>query len=294
MSSQLTVKPRPSRRKMPDTAFVNDMFMPLSEAQVSVEDRGFQFGDGVYELLRVYCGALFRPDEHLSRLERSATALGIPLPHSRDHWKTLLSDAVARSGYPEAKVYIQVTRGVAPRDHAPTQDGPPTVVVTVRAFAAPSPTLYQKGAEAITVPDLRWGRCDIKSICLLPNVLAKQRARAEHAFEALFVRDGYVVEGATSNVMNVKGGTIFTAPEGPLILSGVTRQLTLNLARAAGIAIKEQALTEPDFLESDEVFLTGTTIEVLPIRRINSRMIGKGSPGPLTAVLMEHFKALHV
>ena len=278
---------------MPEIAFVDDRFMPLSEARVSVEDRGFQFGDGVYELLRAYGGRLFRPLEHLARLERSAGALGIPLPYPRDRWMAVLSEAVARSRYAEAKVYIQVTRGVAPRDHAPPKGVAPTVVVTVRAFVGPAPELYTRGADVITVPDIRWARCDIKSIGLLANVLAKQQARESGVFEALFVRDGFALEGSTSNVVVIKAGVLLTPPEGPLLLSGVTRQVTLELAQEAGIPVKEQAVTEADLYACDELFLTSTTVELLPVAQVNGRPIGPGVPGPVTSLLSARFDSLH-
>lgn len=278
---------------MPDIALVNDVFMPLSEARVSVEDRGFQFGDGVYELLRVYAGVPFRPAQHVARLARSAAALGIPLPYDSGRWEGLISEAVARSGYPSAKVYIQVTRGAGPRDHAVRGALAPTVVMTVRALDAPNSALYANGASVITVPDNRWARCDIKSVCLLANVLAKQQALDAGAFEALFVRDGCVWEGATSNVMIVQGGTLLTPPEGPWLLSGVTRQETLSLARTAGFPVKEQRVMEADLFAAEEVFLTGTTIEVLPVVRVNNRPIGTGVPGPLTRLLMARFSNTH-
>ena len=274
---------------MPDTAFANGVFLPLAEATVSVEDRGFQFGDGVYELLRVYGGAPLRPLDHLTRLERSARALGIALPFDTARWMSVITEAVHRSNYPEAKVYIQVTRGVAPRDHTYSATLVPTVVITVRALTPPAESLYTDGTDIVTVPDLRWSRCDIKS----PNVLAKQQARNAGAFEAVFVRDGFVLEGATSNVMAVHRGSLVTPPEGPLLLSGVTRHLTLQLAREAGISIAERPLTEADLYTAAEVLLTGTTIEILPVGRINGRCIGEGFPGPITKELMARFRKLH-
>lgn len=278
---------------MPDIAFVNDVFMPLSEARVSVEDRGFQFGDGVYELLRVYAGTPFQPSQHVARLARSAAALGISLPYDSTRWVTLIIEAVARSGYLSAKVYIQLTRGAGAREHAFGGPLTPTVVMTVRALDASDGVLYASGASVITVPDIRWARCDIKSVCLLANVLAKQQARDAGASEALFVRDGCVWEGATSNVMIVQSGTPMTPPEGPWLLSGVTRQEVLSLARAAGIPVKEARITEAELFDADEVFLTGTTIEVLPVVRINDRPVGTGAPGPMTRLLMAGFGDAH-
>ncbi len=275
---------------MPEIAFVNDVFLPLSEARVSVEDRGFQFGDGIYELLRVYAGVPFHLTEHLGRLEQSARAIGIPLPYTRDRWAAVIAEAVSRSGFADAKVYIQVTRGVAPRDHVPAGPMAPTVVVTVRAMAPPAAGLYATGADVVTVPDLRWARCNIKAIGLLANVLAKQQAKERGALEALFVRDGHVLEGATSNVMTVQKRCLVTPPEGPLLLPGVTRRVVLGLAQAAGVAVKEQPMTEDELHASDEVFLTGTTIEVLPVARVNGRPIGAGAPGPVTKLLMARFR----
>jgi D-alanine transaminase len=278
---------------MPDVAFVNGVFLPLAEATVSVEDRGFQFGDGIYELLRVYGRVPLRPLDHLARLERSARALGIALPFDTARWMSVITEAVHRSDYSEAKVYIQVTRGVAPRDHTYSATLAPTIVITVRALALPMESLYTDGADVVTVPDLRWGRCDIKSVSLVANVLAKQQARNAGAFEAVFVRDGFVLEGATSNVMAVHHGSLVTPPEGPLLLSGVTRHLALQLAHEAGVSLAERPLKETDLYTAEEALLTGTTIEILPVVRINGRCIGEGFPGPITKELMTRFRKLH-
>ena len=275
---------------MPDIAFINDVFLPLSEARVSVEDRGFQFGDGVYELIRVYAGRPFRLTEHLDRLEQSARAVAIPVPYTRERWTALVAEAILRSRYPEAKVYIQITRGVAPRDHVLTSHVPPTVVISVRVLVPPDPALYARGVDVVTVPDIRWARCNVKSVSLLANVLAKQQARDRGAFEALFVRDGYVVEGSTSNVAVVRDRVLVTPPEGPLLLSGVTRKVVLTVAQQAGVAVKEEPVTEADLYAADEVLLTGTTIEVLPVARVNGRPIGAGVPGPVTCLVMDRFK----
>jgi D-alanine transaminase len=278
---------------MPDIAFVNDRFTDLSEARVSVEDRGFQFGDGVYELLRTYGGVPFRIKEHLARLDRSTGALGIANPFGADRWTALIGEAAERSGYADAKIYLQVTRGVAAREHALRAALTPTVVITVRAMAPPAETLYLEGVDIVTMADVRWGRCDIKSICLLPNVLAKQQALKAGAFEAVFVRDGFVLEGATSNLMTVQNGLLATPPEGPALLSGITREAALQLAREAGIRVKEEPVTEAALYDCDEVFLTGTTMEILPVRRVNGRQIASGAAGPLSRNLSERFRKLH-
>jgi len=275
---------------VPDIAFLNDVFLPLSEARVSVEDHGFQFGDGVYELIRVYAGRPFHLTEHLDRLEQSARAVAISVPYTRERWTALVAEAVSRSRYPEAKVYIQLTRGVGPRDHVLASPVPPTVVLTVRALVPPDPVFYAKGVDVVTIPDLRWAWCNVKSVSLLANVLAKQQAREKGAFEALFVRDGLVLEGATSNVAVVRDRVLITPPEGPLLLSGVTRKVVLTVAQQAGVAVKEEPVTESDLCAADEVLLTGTTIEVLPVARVDGRPIGAGVPGPVTRLVMDRFK----
>jgi D-alanine transaminase len=278
---------------MPDIAFVNGAFLPLADATVSIDDRGFQFGDGVYEVLRVYRGVPFRPVEHLARLERSARALDIVLPFDSVRWTDLIMDAVQRSGYHDAKIYIQVTRGVAPRDHSYSANLAPTVVLTVRPLTPLADGLYRHGVDVITVPDLRWGRCDIKCISLLANVIAKQQAVTAGVVEALFVRDGFVLEGSTSNVMIIQAGRLITPPEGPLLLSGVTRLVALQAARESGVSIEERPIKETELYGAEEVFLTGTIIEILPVVRVNARRIGTGSPGPITSELIPRFRKLY-
>src|SRR5438874_5637602 len=206
---------------MPDTAFANGVFLPLAEATVSVEDRGFQFGDGVYELLRVYGGVPLRPLDHLARLERSARALGIALPFDTARWTSVITEAVDRSNYPEAKVYIQVTRGVAPRDHTYSATLVPAVVITVRAMTPPAESLYTDGTDIVTVPDLRWSRCDVKSLNILANALAKQQARNPAAFQAVFAWDGFVLVRAASNVMTAHRRRLVATPGGRLLLPGM-------------------------------------------------------------------------
>jgi D-alanine transaminase len=277
---------------MPDIAFVNGTFLPFVDATVSIDDRGFQFGDGVYEVIRLYRGVPFRHVEHLTRLERSARALDIALPFDSTRWTELITDAVQRSGYQEAKIYIQVTRGVAPRDHSYSASLTPTVVITVRSLVPPADGLYRDGVDVITVTDLRWGRCDIKCTSLLANVLAKQQAFHKGVFEALFVREGYVLEGSTSNVMIIQKGRLVTPPAGPLLLSGVTRLVALQLAGECGISIEQRPVQETELYSAEEVFLTGTIIEILPVARVNARQIGTGSPGPITSELIARFRKL--
>lgn len=267
---------------MPEIAFVNGRFMPLAEATVSIEDRGFQFGDGVYEVIRTYGGRPFELEAHLARLDRSARALDLQQPYSHQQWRRHILDGIRRAAYPEAKVYLQVTRGAAPRDHAYAADLSPTVVMTIRELHPLAAAVQAAGVEAMTVEDIRWGRCDVKSVNLLANVLARQQVKQAGLFEAVLVKGGQVSEGAVSNVMAVRNGVVITAPEGPRILSGVTRAVVLQIARLEGIPVEERYLPVSELYAADEVFLTGTTVEVLGVVRIDGKTIGNGKPGPVT------------
>lgn len=274
---------------MPDIAFVNGRFIPLAEAMVSIEDRGFQFGDGVYEVIRTYDGCPFELDEHLARLDRSARALDLRQPYSRELWRQHILEGIRRAAYPESKVYLQITRGVAPRDHAYAADLSPTVVMTVRELHPLSLSVQAAGVEAMTIEDIRWGRCDIKSVNLLANVLARQQAKQAKVFETILVKDGQVTEGAVSNVMVVRDGAVITAPEGPRILSGVTRAVVLRIARQEGCHVDERYFSRQDLYDAHEVFLTGTTVEVLGVVRVDGKTIAGGKPGPITQRLAIRF-----
>ncbi len=274
---------------MPNVAFINGAFMPLAEANVSIEDRGFQFGDGVYEVIRTYKGRPFSIEAHLARLDRSAAALDLTQPYSRAEWTGHVLEGVKRAAYPEAKIYLQITRGVAPRDHAYSDEATPTVVMTVREFHPLDRSVHATGVEAMTTEDIRWGRCDIKSVNLLANVLARQQVKQARVFEAILVNSGLVTEGAVSNVMVVQGGTVVTAPEGPRILSGVTRAIVLDLALSESVPTQERFVSQSDLYAADEVFLTGTTVEVLAVIRVDGKVIGDGRPGPITQRLAASF-----
>jgi D-alanine transaminase len=277
---------------VPDVAFVNGTFMPLADAKVSIEDRGFQFGDGVYEVIRTYKGHPFALDAHLARLERSAAALDLPRPHPPAEWTGYVLEGIKRAAYPEAKIYIQLTRGVAPRDHAYPVEVIPTVVMTVRELHPLDNSVRTAGVGTMTIEDIRWGRCDIKSVNLLANVLARQQAKQAQAFEAILLKEGLVTEGAVSNVMVVRGGVVMTAPEGPRILSGVTRAIVLELARKEGLPIQERFVSQAELYGADEVFLTGTTVEVLAVVQVDGKVIKGGLPGPITQRLAAGFMRL--
>lgn len=277
---------------MPDIAFINGRFLPWQDATVSIDDRGFQFGDAVYEVIRTYRGAPFEVGAHLDRLDRSATELSIPQPYTRRQWMQWIQHGLSLAGYQDAKIYVQLTRGVAPRDHTFPSESRPTAVMTIRALHPLSPETRRNGVTACTCEDLRWGRCDIKSVNLLANVLAREEARKAGVFEAILVRDGFVMEGAVSNVMAVQGGVIITAPESPRILSGVTRTVVLQLAREEEVVVDERFLSIDSLYQADEVFLTGTTLEVLGVVQIDGKPIGSGRPGPITQALAARWALL--
>ena len=272
--------------------YLNGEFMPHTEARVSVDDRGFLFADGVYEVVRVYDGRPFLLPEHLCRMAGGVQALEIPFDafaELRDVALRLLEENEIDG---EANIYMQVTRGAAARKHAfPPDDTAPTVYVSVRPSRRHPESYYEEGVDAITTPDTRWARCDIKSISLLPNVLANQKAHAAGAFEALFVRDGIVLEGSHSNLMAVVDGTLVTYPKCNYILAGITRDRVLALASSMGIPVREGPIPVDRLYDVDEAFLTGTTTEVMPVTRVDGRTIGTGEPGPITRRLMEAYTA---
>lgn len=277
---------------MPEIAYVNGRFGPLADAVVNIEDRGFQFGDGVYEVIRTYRGQPFSIGPHLARLERSAEALQLSIGHTGAQWTSLIHEGLRLSRFPETKIYLQITRGQAPRDHPFPIDHTPTTVLTFREFHPLEASVRSAGVDAVTIDDIRWGRCDIKSVNLLANVLARQRAKDAGAFEAILIREALVTEGSVSNVVVVRNGAIQTAPEGHRILSGVTRAIVLELAKKEGIPVSEAFVTRQELLAASEVFLTGTTVEVLPVVRIDGHMIGTGSPGALAQLLARRWDAL--
>jgi D-alanine transaminase len=266
---------------MSDLVYLGGTIVPRRSAAVSIDDRGFLFGDAVYEVLRVVRGRFIEAERHLRRLARSLHEVSIPEPGL--DLLGVSADLLRRNGLgnAEATVYVQVSRGAAVRQHAfPPPGTAPTVLVTVSAFS-PRSELLTNGATAITLPDLRWSRCDIKSVNLLPNVLAAQRAAEAGAFEAILLRDGVLTEATRSNVLVVAGGVVRTHPTGPFILPGVTREVVLELAGEGGVAVREEAVGSDDLYAADEVILTGTTADVMPVVKIDGRPVGAGRPGPM-------------
>jgi len=272
-----------------DVVYVNGKFLPRSEARVSVEDRGFVFGDGVYEVLRVINGRLFATRFHNQRLERSLEGVRISLEKGDspasfiEIGKQLLKENNLLQG--QATLYTQVTRGATTRAHNfPAPDVAPTVYISAARFS-PYTDLAQSGAPAITHPDLRWARCDLKTLNLLPNVLASQTAKERGAFEAMLIRDGVVTEGTKTNFFGVVDGSLRTHPSDSHILPGITRSVLRDLARDLGIELDETPIKASEIPKLSELFLTGTTTDVMPVVKLDDKPVGKGKPGELTRKL---------
>ena len=272
--------------KSRDVVYLNGEFCPRAEARVSVEDRAFVFGDGVYEVLRAINGRLFAVRFHNDRLRRSLDGIHISLEESdsperfAEIGSQLLRENDLMQG--EATVYMQVSRGVAPRLHNfPSPPVPPTVYISVTRFT-PYTELSQTGATAISHPDLRWGRCDLKTLNLLPNVLAAQAAKERGAYEAMLVRDGVVTEGAKTNFFGVVDGALRTHPCDNHILPGITRSVLRDLANGLKIELEERPINVSELPRVTELFVTGTTADVMPIVKLDDRPVGNGKPGELT------------
>lgn len=274
------------------TVYLNGQFMPQEQATIPVEDRAFLLADGIYEVIRVYGGRLFTMEGHLKRLARSAREIRLPEPDLAE-LENVSKELLKRNQLTEATVYIQISRGAySPRTHHfPSGKPNPTVLVIARPVAV-SPEQWVQGVSAVTVPDQRWSRCDIKSVALLPNVLAKQAAVEAGAYEAIFVRDGYAIEGSSSNFMAVIDGEIRTYPMCNYILGGITRDVVLDVARRLGHTVREEGIKVQDLVRCSEMWVTSTTSEVMPIVQIDGRQVGNGEPGPVARSVHAAFKKL--
>lgn len=273
------------------TIYLNGEYLPLEKATLPVEERGFLFADGIYEVVRLYGGRAFQWEAHLQRFARSAQGARLPLLNALAELPVILTRLTEENNLQDANIYIEYTRGTAhPRSHAFPQEMRPTLLAMPLDIHIPPSEAFTQGLKAISVPDLRWRRCDIKSIMLLPNVLAKQQAREQGAFEAIFVRDGWVTEGASTNIFAVIEGQLVTHPLNQSILAGITRQVVLALAAEHGLTVREEAFSVEQMYAAQEAFLTSTTSEVLPLTQIDGRAIGQGRPGPVTMRLVEAFQ----
>lgn len=266
-------------------AYVNDRFVPLPQAVVHIEDRGFQFADGVYEVVACFGGAFLDLAPHIARLQRSLDAVSIPMPCKHEALIALLQQVYARNPFQDAMIYIQVTRGVAARAHLVNTTLTPTLVITARKLPQPSDAKLAQGAVGITLEDIRWKRCDIKSIALLASVIGKQEAQRAGADEAFWVDgEGHLLEGCATNLLAVIDGAVVTHPLDHQVLGGITRQMALKVARELSFAVEERPW-RLDEAGLTECMLTSTTNAALPVCVIDGKAVGSGKPGPVVLKL---------
>ena len=268
---------------------MNGEFMPPAEATVSALDRGFIFGDAVYEVIPAYGGKLFLLQPHLQRLARSLEITRIRNPNSDSQWQALLTELASRCGSHDQSLYLQVTRGVAPRDHA-FPDTEPTVFCMSRPLPAISDQQLQQGLSAITTEDIRWNYCHAKTTSLIANVMLRQQAVDAGADEAILLRDGQLTEGSASNVFIVIGGELITPPAGEQLLHGITRERILQLAQNQGIAVAQRVVTAQQLRQADEICVSSSTKSILPVTRVDGSSVGKGVPGPVWRKLWQAYQ----
>ncbi len=277
--------------------YLNGKFMPLEEAYIPVLDRGFIFGDGVYEVIPAYSRKLFRLEEHLNRLQHSLDGIRLKNPFSNAEWKNLLEQLIAKNHGEDQYIYLHITRGVAKRDHAFPVNVPPTVFIMSNPLLPPPVELLASGASAITASDNRWIRCDVKAISLLPNVLLRQLAVDVQALETILIRDGFLTEGAASNIFIVSNNVLLAPPKSHLMLPGITYDVVLELAAANGIPHEIREISENEIRKADEILLTSSTKEIMPITLLDNQAVGGGKPGELFArlhTLYQDYKATHM
>lgn len=262
--------------------YLNGEYLPLQEARISVLDRGFLFGDGIYEVIPVYQGYAFRLQAHLQRLAFSLDAVRIANPYSEDGWRERLQNLIERHGALDMSLYLQITRGVqVRRDHAIATGSVPTVFAMISPLQPPAPALLEDGIAAVTHEDIRWQRCDIKAITLLANVLLRDDASRVGAAEVILIRDGWVTEGGASNVFMVIDGQIHTPRADHRILAGITRDLVLELARASKLTVHERNISQHELTQAQEIWIASSTRELLAVTHLDQQPVGAGRPGPL-------------
>lgn len=281
----------PSREvNMKELAFVNGVFVPIEKAVVSVEDRGFQFGDSVYEVIVAYDGRPFLMEPHLDRLRRSCEAIALAYPFRTRPLEPIIAEGLARRGGGDTLVYMQMTRGVAPRAHGIPTGLEPTLVMTFRPLAPVPEELRRRGVRLMTVPDQRWANCYIKAVTLLPNVLAKAEAIRQGYDDAVFISPaGDVRECTASNIFMVRDGALCMPPRDQSVLHGITQMFILECADAVELPVREERFPETALSDADELFLSSTTLQVIGATSVNGRAIGNGSVGPITRRLHEAF-----
>jgi D-alanine transaminase len=273
------------------TVYLNGQFLPLEEAKVSVLDRGFIYGDGVYELVPVYGRRPYRLRQHLARLQRSLDGIRLANPHTDAEWEAIIAGLIGRMAFADQGVYLQVTRGAAKRDHAFPAGVAPTVFMMSNPLALPSREQIERGVAVVTAADERWLHCDLKTISLLGNVLARQLAVDAGATETVLFRNGYLTEASASNVLLVRDGVIVAPPKDNQILPGITYDVAFELAREAGLPIEVRAVSKDEALAADEMWLSSSTKEVLAVTSVDGRPFGGGKPGPVFRKVHALFQA---
>jgi len=271
--------------------YLNGEFVALADARISVLDRGFIYGDGVYEVVPIYARTPFRMPHHLKRLQYSLDGIRLANPHTEAQWDALIRELAAKQPYDSQALYLQVTRGVAKRDHAFPLGVPPTVFMMSNPLPLPSREQVERGVAVVTADDNRWQRCDLKTTSLLGNVLMRQLAVDGNAVETVMFRDGFLTEASASNVLIVKSGTVIAPPKDNLILPGITYDATLEVARDAGVPLEVRKVTRAETLAADEMWLSSSTKEVLAITRIDGKPFGGGAPGPVFRKVWQAFQA---
>ena len=282
---------------MPDIVYLNGKFMPIEEAYVPVLDRGFIFGDGVYEVVPAYSKHPFQLAEHLRRLQYSLDKVRITNPHSDAEWAQLIAEIIKRNNGDDQSVYFQVTRGVAKRDHAFPKGVTPTVFMMSNPLVTPSPALVDSGVACISAEDYRWLNCDIKSVSLLGNCMLRQLSADVDAAETILFRDGRLTEASSSNVFIVRNGVVLTPPKDNLVLPGITYDVVLEIARAREFEVEVRDVTEADVRSAEEIWLTSSNKEVLAVTTLDGKPVGDGRPGPLFRrmhALYQQFKHDHM
>jgi len=259
--------------------YLNGKYLPLNEAKVSVLDRGFIFGDGVYEVIPSYGSKALRFEHHMQRLQNSLDAVRIKNPLSNAQWQEIINKLISETDSQDQYIYLHITRGVACRDHRFPDEAKPTVFVMSNVLNPVEARLLETGIAAVTLDDIRWQYCNIKAIALLPNILLRQQAIDKGAAEAILIRDGNMTEGAASNIFIVSDGVIKTPPKDNKLLPGITRDLVVELAKSHNMPIEETTISEKEFLAADEIWLTSSTKEILPITKINDQQVANGKPG---------------
>jgi D-alanine transaminase len=271
--------------------YLNGKFVPIGDAHVSVLDRGFIYGDGVYELVPVYAREPFRLPHHLARLARSLDGVGMANPHTSTQWEAIIRDLVARQPFDDQGVYFQVTRGVAKRDHSFPKGVPPTVFMMSNPLPIPTREQVDNGVAVVTADDNRWHRCDLKTISLLGNVLMRQLATDRGAVETVMFRDGFLTEASASNVLIVKDGTIVVPPKDNHILPGITYDATMEFARDAEVPLLVRPVSKEEAMSADEMWLSSSTKEVLAITTVDGKPFAGGKPGPVFRKLWTVFQS---